>query len=87
MVKKETHKTFSKMTDMVLASKLKTLSPSVMSITSIHRFLSPRYGTSHQVTDMGVGLQIWRLAVNILNKQSWTDDQEWSSSLGVWHEG
>jgi hypothetical protein len=33
-----------------------------------------------------VGLQIWRLAANILNKQSWTVDQEWSSSLGVWHE-
>ena len=38
------------------------------------------------VADGGVGLQIWRLAVNILNKQSWTADQEWSSSLGVWRE-
>ena len=28
----------------------------------------------------------WRLAANILNKQSWTADQEWSSSLGVWRE-
>ena len=27
-----------------------------------------------------------RLAANILNKQSWTADQEWSSSLGVWRE-
>ena len=34
----------------------------------------------------GVGLQIWRLAANILNKHSWTADQEWSSSLGVWRE-
>ena len=34
----------------------------------------------------GVGLQIWRLAVNILNKHSWTADQEWSSNLGVWRE-
>jgi len=25
---------------------------------------------------------IWRLAVNILNKQSRTEDKEWSSSLG-----
>ena len=32
------------------------------------------------VADGGVGLQIWRLAANILNKQSWTADQEWSSS-------
>ena len=38
------------------------------------------------VADGGVGLQIWRLAANILNKQSWTADQEWSSSLGVWRE-
>ena len=35
------------------------------------------------VVDGGVGLQIWRLAANILNKQSWTAGQEWSSSLGV----
>ena len=34
----------------------------------------------------GIGLQIWRLAANIVNKQSWTADQEWSSSLGVWRE-
>jgi hypothetical protein len=25
----------------------------------------------------------WRLAVNILNKQPWTNDKGWSSSLGV----
>ena len=36
------------------------------------------------VTDGGVGLQIWRLAANVLNKQSWTADQVWSSCLGVW---
>jgi hypothetical protein len=29
------------------------------------------------------GLQIWRLAANILNKQSWTDNKGWPSSLGV----
>ena len=38
------------------------------------------------VADGGVGLQIWKLAANILNKQLWTADQEWSSSLGVWRE-
>ena len=38
------------------------------------------------VVDGGVGLQIWRLAVNIFNKQSWTADQEWSSSLRGWRE-
>jgi hypothetical protein len=36
-----------------------------------------------QVADGGDGLQIWRLAANILNKQSRTADKGWSSSLGV----
>jgi hypothetical protein len=31
------------------------------------------------------GLQIWRVAANILNKQSWTADKEQSSRLGVGH--
>jgi hypothetical protein len=26
---------------------------------------------------------VWRVAANILNKQSWTTDKGWSSSLGV----
>ncbi|KAJ4432142.1 hypothetical protein ANN_20758 [Periplaneta americana] len=34
-----------------------------------------------QVADRGVGLQIWREAANILNKQSRTSDKGWSSSL------
>jgi hypothetical protein len=39
-----------------------------------------------QVADGGYGLQIWRVwrvAANILNKQSRTADRRWSSSLGV----
>jgi hypothetical protein len=36
-----------------------------------------------QVADRGDGLQIWRVAANILNKQSRTADSGWSSSLGV----
>jgi hypothetical protein len=28
-------------------------------------------------------LQIWRAAVNIFNKQSWTADKGWSFTLGV----
>jgi len=28
-------------------------------------------------------LQIWMVAEKILNKQSWTADKGWSSSLGV----
>jgi hypothetical protein len=35
-----------------------------------------------RVADRGYGLQIWRLAANILNKQSRTDDSGWSSSRG-----
>jgi hypothetical protein len=36
-----------------------------------------------QVADGGDGRQIWRVAANILNKQSRTADREWSSSLWV----
>jgi hypothetical protein len=32
--------------------------------------------------DRGDGLQIWRVAANILNKESRTADKCWSSSLG-----
>jgi hypothetical protein len=35
-----------------------------------------------QVADEGFGLQIWRVAAYILNKQSRTADKGWSSSLG-----
>ncbi|KAJ4438698.1 hypothetical protein ANN_14645 [Periplaneta americana] len=36
-----------------------------------------------QIADRGDGLQIWRVAANILNKRSWTADKGWSSSFGV----
>jgi hypothetical protein len=36
-----------------------------------------------QVVDGGEGLQIWGVAVNILNKQLQTADKGWSSSLRV----
>jgi hypothetical protein len=35
------------------------------------------------VEDGGDGLHLWRIAANILNKQWWTTDLGWSSSLGV----
>jgi hypothetical protein len=44
-----------------------------------HSMVCPR------VTNGGDGLQIWKVAENILNKQSWTDDRGLSSSLGVGH--
>jgi hypothetical protein len=36
------------------------------------------------VMDGGDGLQIWRVATNILNKQSQAADKGWSSGLGDW---
>jgi hypothetical protein len=36
-----------------------------------------------QVTDRGGGLQIWRVAMNILNKQSRTADRRWPSIIFV----
>jgi hypothetical protein len=36
-----------------------------------------------QVADGVDGLQIWRVATNILNKQSRTADKGWSSRLGL----
>jgi hypothetical protein len=39
--------------------------------------------SSPQVVGGGDGLQIWRVAANILTKQSRTADRGWSSSLGV----
>jgi len=37
----------------------------------------------HQDADRGDGLQIWRIAANILNKQWWTADKGLSPILGV----
>jgi hypothetical protein len=54
-------------------------------VTQIH----DKWGPCHhgmacpQVADGGDGLQIWRVAASILNKQSWTADKRWYSSLGV----
>jgi hypothetical protein len=36
-----------------------------------------------QVAGGGDGLQIWRVAASILNKQSRTDGNRWPSRLGV----
>jgi hypothetical protein len=42
------------------------------------------HGTARpQIADGGEGLQIWRVAANMLNKQSRTADKGWHSSLGV----
>jgi hypothetical protein len=47
--------------------------------------LLPQHGAS-LVYGLWDGLQLWKTAVNILNKQPWTNDKGWSSILGVWHE-
>jgi hypothetical protein len=44
---------------------------------------SPHGMARPRVADRGDGLQIWRVAAYILNKQSRTADSGWSSSLGV----
>jgi hypothetical protein len=36
-----------------------------------------------RLLDRGDGLQLWRAAADILNKQSQTADKGWSSNLGV----
>jgi hypothetical protein len=36
------------------------------------------------VVDGGDGLQIWRVAADILNEQLQTADNWWPSILGVW---
>jgi len=42
------------------------------------------HGMAHpQVADGGDGLQMWRVAASIVNKQSQTADKGWSSSSGV----
>jgi hypothetical protein len=52
--------------------------------TSPVRWVLSQHGMSHpQVKDGGDGLQTWRVAANILNKQSMTADKGWPSRLGV----
>jgi hypothetical protein len=50
-----------------------------------HASLAPCHNSMARphVVDGGDGLQIWRVAANILNKQSRTPDKGWSSSSGL----
>ena len=42
------------------------------------------HGTARpQVADRGYGLQIWRVAVNMLNKQPWTADRGGPPAWGL----
>jgi hypothetical protein len=55
------------------------------SIYSPHvRWVPCHHGMARsQVADGGDSLQFWRVAANMLNKQSRTADKGWSSSLGL----
>jgi hypothetical protein len=53
-----------------------------VTVTVISGSLSPRHGASSGCGWRN-GLQIWKVAVNVLNKQSRTADKGWSCSLGV----
>jgi hypothetical protein len=46
------------------------------------RSLSPQHGASSSC-GWWDGLQLWRVAANILNNQPETNDKGWFSSLGV----
>jgi hypothetical protein len=53
-------------------------------LTSHVRWVPCHHGMERpQVADGGIGLQIRRVASNILNKQSRTADKVWPSSFGV----
>jgi hypothetical protein len=58
-------------------------------VESCHvRWVPSHHGMARpQVADGGDALQVWRVAANILNKQSRTPDKGWSSSSGVWPLG
>jgi hypothetical protein len=46
--------------------------------------LSPKHGASSGCSRRNY-IQLWRVAVNVLNKQLWTDDKGWYSRLGLGH--
>jgi len=54
------------------------LTPIVLYVDSCHHGMGRPY-----VTNGEDGFQIWKVAVNILNKQSRTADKGWSSILGL----
>jgi hypothetical protein len=52
-------------------------------VPKVKALIKCHYVSCRQVADGGDSLQIWRVAANILNKQSRTADKGWSSSLWV----
>jgi hypothetical protein len=62
-----------------------TTLPFFTGLRDIHvKWVACHHGMARpRVADGGEGLQVWRVAANILNKQSRTADKGWSSSLGI----
>jgi hypothetical protein len=56
-----------------------------ISFSKLRGSLSPQ----HDASGCGWrnGLQLWRVAANMLNKEPWTNVKRWSSSLGGWAWG
>jgi hypothetical protein len=53
-------------------------------ITSAIKWVVCHYGAARpQVADKGGGFQIWKVAANIVNKQSRIEDNGWPSNLWV----
>jgi hypothetical protein len=61
----------------------------IFALIHIHvRRVLCHYGDAlSQVVDGKDGIQLWRVALNILNKQLWTPEKRWSSSFSVGHGG
>jgi hypothetical protein len=57
--------------------------PPLVPILSHVKWVPCHHGMAHPQVADGYGLQIWKVAANILNKQSRTADKGWSYSLGV----
>jgi hypothetical protein len=60
-----------------------TVSKSYLHTTHVRWVLCRHSMARSRIADGGHDLQIWRVAANILNKQSRTADKGWSSSLRV----
>jgi hypothetical protein len=71
---------FTKDCHLCLARSVQSMTPPPHLTSRIT--LSPRHGASSKC-GWRHDLQIWKVAANVLNLQSWTADNGWSSSLGL----
>jgi hypothetical protein len=59
------------------------MSATFRKMADIHVMWVPAAMACPWIVDGVYGLQIWRVAMNTLNKQFWTADKGWFPSLGV----